>query len=430
MPLTLFKTRAAISAPTAPLPLLLQILHRVNVHLARAAVVHAQPPWAPAQPDVDHGPAAAAARLRGRLDRPPLRKRRRRPAPLRVVRAARRTSSPTCGSGPPTASPPCIPGSSPRPSARGRLGDRTSASCPAISASCDLTSASWVNKRRQRSLEELPARLARLLDPLELGLYLPSQAGGDYLRAVFAHRLDQSESQLGRDERLPGDVAPAQERGDGVGASRLGADLLPLHLLQERGLVVSRRTSPEVLLYHDRLHVDSVALPERGGNDRGHFAGPPLYQISSTRVPVLWSPPSSNSCAPTETSTVLTCRTASSPKQERNRRTIRSNTLLSSGASGLLARLARRVDCGVSGVDSRPLGRGGDAPCETTSHEARVSRNRRYPREEPLIIEPRQPLAPRPRVRDHRTEVKPLGDLQGLARRVAEQPVGLLLEVC
>src|SRR5437588_242211 len=67
---------------------MLQILHRVDVHLARAAVVHAQLPGVSPHPHVDHRPAAATTRHRGCLDGSPLGQRRRRPASLRVVRAA------------------------------------------------------------------------------------------------------------------------------------------------------------------------------------------------------------------------------------------------------------------------------------------------------------------------------------------------------
>src|SRR6267143_663194 len=65
----------------------LQILHRIDVHFARATVVHAQLPGVPPHPHVDHWPAATATRLRGRLYGSPLGERRRCPTALRVVRA-------------------------------------------------------------------------------------------------------------------------------------------------------------------------------------------------------------------------------------------------------------------------------------------------------------------------------------------------------
>src|SRR5208282_3900989 len=130
---------------------------------------------------------------------------------------------------------------------------------------------------RERSLEELPARLSRLFNPLELGFDVPSQAGGDYLRTVLAKGLDERESKLRRNEGLSSDIASGQERGDDVGPCGLRTDALPLHLLQKRRLVVPRRTRPEVLLDGDRLHVDVVALPEGLHDHRLSIGIPPSY---------------------------------------------------------------------------------------------------------------------------------------------------------
>ena len=193
---------------------------------------------------IDHRPAAATTRFRGRPDGSPFEEAARTPCIPWSSWCSQRTSSPTCRSEPlklPLLAHRAV--SQDRPVRRALseteprilLGDFTFVQ----SHLPDLS-----QQRRQHPLEEV-ASPTRPSPPSFRAASLCRESGGWRLSEGSAHASPQSTripSSVGT-KRLSGDIPPVQESGDYIGASRFGADPLSLHLLQDEspGYIASGR---------------------------------------------------------------------------------------------------------------------------------------------------------------------------------------------